>query len=327
MTKKIFIIVFFLFGYFSVFAQEYLTGLQVNPLLSASKNATQKSTKSVSELHLPFLDDFSYYSKSIYPVDSLWSDHYAFVNATYCVNPPTVGVATLDAINDTGAIYPYATPTPFIADSLTSLPIRLDSLFGGTPSAITTADSVYFSFSYQPQGVADAPSANDSLMLDFYSPKRHKWFCVWSSPGQTLSSFHTQYGTYFRKVMIPIKDTTFLRKGFRFRFSNYASLASNSLPSWQSNADEWNIDYVYLNVNRNKHDTTFNDVGFVDPAPTILNSYSQMPARHYSNSYLTDSLKMKISNLNNILDNISYKYVVTQENGAFTHTYLSLIHI
>ncbi len=321
MTKKIFIIIFFVFGYMSLSAQEYLTGLQVNPLLSPSKNSNVKHERTAGYLHLPFLDDFSYYSKSIFPVDSLWADRYAFINSTYAINPPTVGVATLDAINDTGAIYTYATPTPFIADSLTSLPIRLDSLFGGTPSPITAADSLYLSFYYQPQGVADAPEKNDSLKLSFYSPNKHKWFCVWHSPGLTLDSFRIKYNTYFRRVMIPITDTTFLRKGFKFRFSNYASIASNSLPSWQSNVDEWNIDYVYLNANRNKYDTVVKDISFVDPAPTILKNYTQIPARQFTNSDLKDTLHLKITNLNRVLDNISYKYVVTQENGPYTHIY------
>lgn len=318
MTKKILLLLLFLTGCWTLSAQEHLSGLQANPLLSKSKNIGLQPRALTGEVHLPFLDDFSYFDTGVYPVDSLWADRYTFVNSTYCVNPPTVGVVTLDALNDTGAMYPYAVITPFIADSLSSQRIRLDSLFSGVPSRITPADSLYFSFYYQPQGLGDAPNKLDSLMLDFYSPHLNKWISKWGSPGMTLDSFHYKFNRDFRQVMIPIKDTTFLQKGFRFRFTNYASIAATSLPSWQSNMDEWNLDYVYLNVGRSKNDTVYKDITFVNPAPSMLKNFSQMPVRHFANTDLTDKFHLKISNLNNILDNKSYKYIVTQENGPYT---------
>lgn len=318
MNKKIIIVSLFSLICFTLPAQEYLTGLSSNPALSPKKNSNIHSYKEITEVRLPFLDDFSY-PNSIFPTDSLWQDRYAFVNSGYAINPPSVGVATLDAINDTGAVYPTATTTPFIADSLTSLPIRLDSIFSGTPGPITAADSVYFSFYYQPQGVADKPEAGDSLLLEFFSPHLNEWIHVWGTPGMRLDTFLAKYNTYFRQVMIPVTDTTFLQKGFQFRFKNYASIASMSLPSWQSNCDQWNIDYVYLNIDRNKFDTVSMDVTFVDQATTFLKNYTQMPARQFVNSDLTDSLHLKISNLNSVLDNISYQYCVKQEDGPFSY--------
>jgi hypothetical protein len=317
MIKKHLILVLLLWLANGLFAQEYLSGLHSNPLMSANKDHAF-TLKTTGEVHLPFLDDFSYRGQ-IYPADTLWADRDVFINSTYAINPPTVGVATLDAINDTGAIYPSATPTPFLADNLTSLPIRLDSMFDGS-GTIDVSDSVYFSFYYQPQGVADAPSPGDSLMLDFYSPNLDKWYPVWGSGGLTLDSFRTVYNRDFKQVMIAITDTTFLQKGFRFRFSNYASIAPLTIPSWQSNVDEWNIDYVYLNIGRNKADTLPQDIAFVDPAPTILKNFTRIPSRHYTNAYLTANMVLKESNLFNISTNMSYKYVVTEENGPFTYT-------
>ena len=317
MVKKLIILITLLWINSALFAQEYLTGLHSNPKLSADKQQPFH-LKTIGEVHLPFLDDFSYIGQ-VYPADTMWADRSVFINSTYCINPPTVGVATLDAINDTGAIYPYATPTPFLADFLTSLPIRLDSMFDGS-GIIQVSDSVYFSFYYQPQGVADAPSPGDSLMLEFYSPNQQEWFPVWSSGGLTLDSFRTVYNRDFKQVMIPIKDTTFLQKGFKFRFSNYASIAPLTIPSWQSNVDEWNIDYVYLNIGRSKADTMPQDIAFVDPAPTILKNYQRIPARHFTNANLAPNMQLKESNLFDILTNMSYRYVVTEENGPFTYT-------
>lgn len=320
MNKKLIVFSLFALFCFSVPAQECLTGLISNPALSTKNNKNLSTPKQLTEVQLPFLDDFSY-PNSVYPANTLWMDKKVFINSAYPINPPTVGVATFDAINDTGAIYPGATTTPFKADSLTSLPIRLDSILTGTLDAITAADSIYFSFYYQPQGIgSDAPEKGDSLLLSFYSPHLNHWYCVWSSPGMKLDTFLAKYNTYFRHVMIPITDTTFIQKGFQFRFTNYASLASMSLPSFQSNADHWNIDYVYLNINRNKYDTVSMDVAFVDPAPTLLNKYTLMPARQFANTDLKSSFHLKMSNLNNVLDNITYQYVVKQQNGAFQHT-------
>ncbi len=321
MNKKPIIVCLLVLFCVSVYSQEVLTGLNSNPALSPKHNKPFSSPKQLSYILLPFLDDFSY-PNSVYPADTFWSDRKVFINSSYPINPPSVGVATFDAIDDTGAIYPYGTTTSFIADTLTSLPIRLDSLLSGSVQAITAADSIYFSFYYQPQGISsDAPENGDSLLLEFYSPHLNHWYRVWSAPGMKLDTFRAKYNTYFRQVLIPITDSTYIQKGFRFRFKNYASLASMSLPSFQSNADQWNIDYVYLNINRTKYDTVSMDVAFIDPAPTILNKYTLMPARQFANTDLKTSLQLKISNLNNILDNIGYQYVVKQKNGSFLHTH------
>ncbi len=317
MNKKT--ILFSLFLLFSVAlqAQEYLSGLMSNPALNQKENNISAAKLNVY-VTLPFLDDFSY-PNSVYPADTLWKDRKVFINSDYAINPPSVGVATFDAINDTGAVYASATTTPFVADSLTSLPVRLDSVFSGTPGPVTVADSIYFSFYYQPQGVGDSPEIGDSLLLEFYSPHLKKWYRKWSSPGMKLDTFLAKYNSYFRHVMVPITDTTFIQKGFQFRFRNYASIASMSLPSWQSNCDQWNIDYVYLNIGRSKYDTVSPDITFTTPASSLLKNYAQMPARQYSNSDLRDSLHLKISNLNNVLDNISYQYCVKQDDGPFSY--------
>ena len=53
-------------------------------------------------------------------------------------------------------------------------------------------------------------------------------------------------------------DPHFLKKGFQFRFINYASLSPDlSDPSMVGNCDIWNIDYVLLDKNRNGADTIF----------------------------------------------------------------------
>lgn len=306
-------------GYFA-FSQEYLSGMLNNPVIQKKHTQYDNQSKSLPGVHLPFFDDFSG-SNDIYPKSSLWKNRWVFVNKTYPVNPPTVGVATFDVINDTGALYPYATTTPFIADTLTSLDIRLDSSFVGSPAPLAIGDSLYFSFYYQPQGTGDAPSAADSLILEFYDNVQNKWHKVWASPGMTLTAFKTLHTWDFKIVMIPIKNPNYFNAHFKFRFKNYGSIAPLTIPSWQSNCDQWNIDYVYLNKNRSKSDSTFADIAFVDNTRSMLKNYTSMPARHFSNADLATNFTLKEVNLNNILTNMYYQYVVTQQNGSFTNSY------
>ena len=102
-------------------AQEVLTGLSHNPALM---NQKQSVTKNRAVVNLPFFDDFSNYTG--YPKAALWSDRQVFVNNTFPLYPPTIGVATLDALDENGMIYAHAETRPFGADTLTSNPIRLD---------------------------------------------------------------------------------------------------------------------------------------------------------------------------------------------------------
>lgn len=158
----------------SVGAQEVLTGLRVNKSVAreAAHNVQMASTR--AELHLPFVDDFSNYTG--FPNPILWQDRYAFVNRTFALQPPTIGVATLDALDENGEVYAYADGTSFQADFLTSNPIRLDRNFT-LNREMRISDSLYLSFYYQPAGgslsgvewerLGNRPESYDSLILEF----------------------------------------------------------------------------------------------------------------------------------------------------------------
>ncbi|HNS18254.1 MAG TPA: hypothetical protein PKI34_10580 [Bacteroidales bacterium] len=380
----------------SGFSQEVILELQTNPAIQPEKLLPEESlplkatgVASDEPVVLPFLDDFS--SKGPFPSAARWQDRFAFINTDYAVNPPNIGVATLDALNDEGALYPNAIPGPptFSADVLTSRLIRLDSLFKPAARKITPADSVYFSFFYQPQGRGNPPESFDLLELDFgilsgdsvflrvdstsylvdktyYAgdtlllpcglPEDSVWVSVnpylimhgnqymlipgdqitlpcdsvfepevdwekiWSQNGTKLDSlFYTESNplSYFRRVMLPILDEKWYRPDFRFRFRNYVSLADNSLPSWQSNADHWNIDLVYLNVDRSVSDTTFKILSFVDRPPSFINQYESMPYSQYMSdptNMMKDSLTMVITNLDTLIHNTSYRFVLYLED-------------
>ena len=153
-------------------AQEIITGLSENPVIMeeyqrlVSQGKDQDRNQDLSTpINLPFFDDFT--QTWIYPDESRWMDKEAYVNSNYAYNSVNWGVATLDAINYKGYIHENGSTFPFISDSLTSRLIRLDSIFAPAPRAITIADSIYFSFYYQPQGRANKPEFRDSLILQF----------------------------------------------------------------------------------------------------------------------------------------------------------------
>ncbi len=334
-----------------VWAQEIVTGLQVNPSIRHTKQTFTASREVQQALTLPFFDDFSN-TKSIFPDQKHWTDNYVFISNDYAVNPPSVGVATFDAINNLGEIYSHASPFAFGADTLTSVDIRLDSIFGANAHKITTKDSLYFSFFYQPQGNGNVPASIDSLILEFLAPEEvdsvfvpadtvvtgndtvvipadtlifPTWVRMWSASGTSLENFHNIEGKWFQQVMIPVTDSArFYKPNFRFRFRNYASLAGIILPDWQSNGDQWNVDYIYLNIDRSVHDTAHPDVAFASRAPNMLKRFTSMPYDQYRREFpseMAESLDIKIANLFNIDYNATYRYEVTDKNNSLIKVY------
>jgi len=135
--NSIAILLLILFGY-NAAAQEVMTSPAFNPVI-AKQYQEQKNSKSGSTaLKLPFYDDFSV--PAVYPSSALWKDNFAFINTDFAKFPPSIGVATLDVLNEKGALYPEAGPYPFDADYLTSQPIRLDSIFSPSKKVISRKD-------------------------------------------------------------------------------------------------------------------------------------------------------------------------------------------
>lgn len=277
-------------------AQEVVTGLSVN-MQVRHEVLSKLYTKSASQdtLELPFFDDFS--GGAPLPSTTKWADDFVFINNTYPVNQPTQGVATFDALSNTGLLYENAGSAQFEADRLTSAPINL---------AGTAADNFYLSFFYQPQGIADPPEPADSLTLQFYSPVTGKWHSVWRAEGGEVDDF--------KPVIIRVDDARYLARGFRFRFINYASLSSTiSDPAMAGNADHWHIDYVYLDGNRNGNDTLIADVAFTLPLRAPLTNYESMPWNQFREGYISEqgtAVTLNYRNNDNIVRNVTRSFII-----------------
>ncbi len=314
----------------SVLSQELLTPVMDNPVLLGKQlqpaiNAQTKKAASVNApLTLPLYDDFT--QSSVYPDQTIWADKNVFINSDFAYRSFNRGVATFDALDSTGKIYSQATFAPFMADKLTSRSIRLDSLFSPTKRALKISDSLYLSFYYQPQGLGNDPQPADSLVLQFLDTVPVPWWrTVWSTPGMKLDTFYAHYGTYCRRVNVPIVDSAaFFRSDFKFRFVAYASLSGDMLPSWQSSMDHWNLDGVKLQTDGRYNDSTERWIGFAEKAPSMLRNFYAVPYTQYSDdptAYITDTLSMFITNRHASILPARYGYQVLQGDGTAVSSY------
>lgn len=286
-----------------------------------------------SPLTLPFFDDFSYGSPT--PTFRLWGSSGVLVNSSYAVNPPNVGVATFDAINSSGRLYPNAGVNAFPADTLASLPINLN---------FPADTNIYLSFQFQPQGLGNQPQTQDSLMLEFYNPVSQKWVKAWAASvnfttgtiseknyllNRTRTRTTLNLNRKFFRVHFPILHPDFLSSQFRFRFRNLASIAANThVPSLRGNSDHWHIDNIYLNRNRNFADTLLNDVAFSRSLGPMLKNYASIPWPHFNQAAqqneLTNPLGFRIHYRNqgpvtwNVTRQFSIENLITGQEFAFT---------
>ena len=372
-------------GFFAIqaTAQEILTNFRTTTEQAPARRGVAEAR------FLPFFDDFSHCG--LYPDSTKWTDNNVLVNDGFPLSPPNRNGATFDVLDANGKVYNYAISNAFVAEYLTSVRIRLDSIMEPEPRALSPADSVYLSFYYQPQGNGNPPETQDSLVLEFGTTTEHQefvfldyqnysitdifaemqvdtlfpgdtvwasvgcqsgmftivtdtltpltegeiavpcdsvfitvadttWYHIWSVPGQRLDSFMVQNnGQFFKQVMIPIRDVKFFQDNFFFRFYNYASIVNSSLPSNRSNEDNWNIDFVYLNINRSIDDTDYPMLTFSGQRPSFFNRYQAIPYRQYRanpNSAIRENLEIDIANLDGIDHELHYYYKVQQIGGG-----------
>jgi hypothetical protein len=278
-------------------AQEVVTGLQSNYLVgkAAKEKVMNKRSASQTSLSLPFFEDFS--GKSILPDSKKWTDNYVFINNTYSDQQITQGVATFDALGNTGRLYETATTTPFSADNLTSQPLDIN---------YSSTENIWLSFYYQAGGLSDPPEKNDSLTLQFFAPEENRWYSVWRAAGTT--------DTRFKPAIIKIDNQRYLRNGFQFRFTNYASLSPNtSDPSLVSNCDIWNVDYILIDRNRNGADTVFADVAYRLPVRSLLKSHEAMPWKQFRQVELQEmgsSIAVNYRNNDTIVRNVTRDFQI-----------------
>ena len=240
-------------------------------------------------LTLPFFDDFAgHRTGRTNPNVLFWKDNDVCVNNVMPIDPLTIGVATLDGLNENG--YPYDFSDQYAqgpADTLTSQGIDL--------AGLDSTDNVYLSFYYQAGGWGNMPDEEDSLFVDFYSPLTGVWEKKWvvTSPNNTDWS----------RADLHIAQPQFLQPGFQFRFRNEATLSGAY--------DQWNIDYVLLREGLDTSNIAFDEVAMqYVPSFPFSNGYSTMPWKHFKSNpagFLNPTLTAFERNLGNA-ENIATGY-------------------
>ena len=237
----------------------------------------------VPSTFLPFEEDFA--AELIYPSSRRWADKQAYVNRTFPIDPLSIGVATLDGLDEFG--FPYAVSNLLVdgpADSLTSLPFCLDN--------VTITDSLYLSFYFQPEGNGDIPNEVDSLIVEI-KDNQSNWHQLWAYTGAQIEEDSTVSKDQFTFVSLSFADDstftggqTFFETGFQFRFRNTATL--NGLN------DTWHLDFITVDTSP-KTDLFNGEVAFVyDPYP-LLKNYTSMPWNQfydYQEEEFTDSINL-----------------------------------
>jgi hypothetical protein len=271
-------------------AQELLIGLQENPTMKkiAKKRSNLMQLQSMILRELPFIDDFSKNTGFI-PDQTKWQGTSVYINNSYGMNPPSIGVATFDAINSKGELYDvgyiYSSP----ADTLLSQPINL----------AYPHDSIYLTFYFQAGGYGDLPENRDSLILQF-SPNGNDWNTVWkafpSVTDSTMTEIYYRNGEttthlrrvdslpkYFFKAHVKVDRPEYFTNSFHFRFINHASISINEFtPGRASNADHWNLDFVYLDKGTTALDTLIKDVAITVQQHPFTSVYEEIPWSHYN---------------------------------------------
>ncbi len=280
---KYFSLTILLFSTLVASSQEVITPLTSNPqLLKMAKiwKANASVRKSGEMLELPFVDDFSVdrFPGNVEGYTPLWQNRSATRNTGWAVNPPTIGVVSLDGADEVG--YPYSWGLDHgPADTLLSCPIDL---------LANPEDGIGISFYFQPQGNNFYPNiSSDSLMLEFYAPELDEWFFVWSTSDVSNSED-------FTFVYIPINQARYLKEGFQFRFTNLAPLFGAT--------GTWNLDYIWLDQNLTNANDFNNDVAFVRQENTLLSDYTAIPRDHYAENpvdLMRDNIQVLFRNLNN----------------------------
>jgi hypothetical protein len=225
-------------------------------------------------VQLPFFDDFST-TIGPNPDPRLWINGGVHINNSFPINQPSKNVATFDGRNVKGFPYDYNNQIAYgSTDTLTSRPINL--------LAFTPADSLYLSFYWEAKGVGELPDNDDTLMVSFRN-RRGVWVPAWKQSGVRSD--------VFKQELVAIKDTSFFHTNFQFRFEAKGR---------QSGAfDNWHIDYVYLNKNRNAKDIFSKDIATVKFTSSYLKRYTAMPMRQFKvnpASEISDTLKAQLFN-------------------------------
>jgi hypothetical protein len=278
------------------------------------RQSASARTQSTDTLLLPFFDDFSY--NQTFADTLLWQNSFSVsINDGAGIHPPTINVATFDALKASGAAYnPNDVLLTGYADTLLSMPIDL------SPSAISPSEkpTVFLSFFYQWAGNGEAPDAKDFLQLDFRTAAENEWKTV-----MTIYPEEDPDPTLFNDTIIQVSGDEFFHKGFQFRFRSFGRLSGPF--------DTWHVDYVYLNKNRDINNLSFPDRAISTQLGPLFGVYRAIPRKHFFSNEQMAAPTYEVQNMKNEAASINFRtegfFSSTdfRETDTVTTTYATVI--
>ncbi|WP_226388835.1 T9SS type A sorting domain-containing protein [Penaeicola halotolerans] len=257
------------------------------PLSKQSRSAQDFQTQNfTTSAVLPFWDDFSQNSFE------KWSANTGASLSNHTgINPPSVGVAVFDGVDQRGNPYQTQTTAVGIADQLESPSFDL--------SGAAVSDSLYLSFFWQMQGLGERPDANDRFELLFLD-QNGNWIQVWQVTGEMNPSMN------FQQTFI-LLTADFLHDDFKFKFQN---IARQSGPF-----DTWLLDYVFLNSGRTRQNVAFEDRTLAYPPNSAFGKYTALPIHQVKGNNLPTANRAEVlfANLNNRFQPIDFGYRIVDE--------------
>jgi len=253
-------------------------------------------------LKLPFFEDFT--STVMYPDSSRWLDNDVYVNRSFAIDPPSIGVATFDYLDPNGKPYnSLENELLEYGDTLTSQYIDLSRDSAGV--ALSAGDSVYLSFYYQEKGLGDLITSNDSLKLLFRDANGN-WHHIWGVRGTG--------STDFKYALLPITDANFFHEGFQMRFVNFTN-------RWGNN-NHWHLDYIFLNKDRDADNFYFDDYAIASMPSSLLKTYASMPYDHFlaNTSEAADSIYFNVRNNEGSLEQLEVRHVERHNGNQLVST-------
>ena len=228
-------------------------------------------------LDIPFFDDFSDFQTG-FPDSTRWEQGGGvYVNNSFGIQMISIGVATFDGQDETGANYnPESSSSIGEADKLTSHCFDLSPTSGNS-----IADSLILSFYWQAKGLGELPNREDAFVLQF-KDSTDTWRTEWSVAGDTL--------TDFIKEDIRVNDGRYFHEDFQFRFVSFGRLSGGY--------DTWNLDYIYFDKKDSIGSTIQLDVAIAEQPTSIFTDYTEIPFSHfaaYPDTLIKDSTSVDFS--------------------------------
>jgi len=206
-----------------------------------------------------FFDDFS--NDGLFPKRDLWIEDRVWRNNSVAFEPPSIGTATFDGLDNSGT--PYVEENGIrIGDRLTSHPIDL--------SGFTEDDNVYLKFYLQRKGLGLQPEFVDSFFVEVRNDDGD-----WQQLGPGVNGFSPIINPFdsepFMFIALELDDEDLYHNRFQVRFSNVISEFGIM--------DVWHLDHVRIEADTDASQTMgiLGDMAWTERPNSILRNYQSMP--------------------------------------------------